>query len=147
MQLTFVQSTLKDFELLVELRIEAMRESLEAIGRFDRDRSTERFRASFNPDNTKKIMNEGVFVGFVAVTEKEDHIYLDHLYVEPSSQSLGIGSAVMKNLIKMSQEKKLPIRLGALRASNSNRFYKRHGFLVTNEDEFDIYYERIIQSE
>jgi hypothetical protein len=37
---------------------------------------------------------------------------------------------------------RMPIRLGALRGSDSNRFYQRHGFMPTDEAEWDIYYVR-----
>ena len=124
-----------------------MRESLEAIGRFDRERSVQRFRSSFAPENTRKLKLEGVLVGFIATTEKEDHLYLDQLYIHPKFQSQGIGSHIMKELIDSSEKKALPIRLGALRASNSNNFNQRHGFIVKKEDEWDIYYERSNQAQ
>lgn len=142
MKLTFEVTTVDDFDCLVELRIDAMKESLEAIGRLDRERSIERFRSSFTPETTKTIRNEKELVGFIAVSEKEDHFYLDHLYIDPKFQSLGIGTLVIKELVGTSEKRKLPIRLGALKSSKSNEFYIRHGFEVTQEDEFDIYYER-----
>ncbi len=142
MELTYVSATAEDFDELVELRIDAMKESLEAIGRFDRERSVERFRASFRPIETKILKKEEETIGFFAVSEQEDHLYLDHLYISPNHQSLGFGSMAIKEIISRSEESDLPIRLGALRASKSNDFYLSHGFVVTNEDEFDIYYER-----
>jgi len=142
MELTFEPTSVDDFEILVELRIDAMRESLETIGRFNRERSVERFRSSFSPENTKIIRRGKDLAGFITVSEKEDHFYLDHLYIDPKLQSLGIGSKVLKGLIETSEKKGLPVRLGALRSSKSNDFYKRHGFVVSSEDEFDIYYER-----
>lgn len=142
MELTFEPTSADDFDFLVELRIEAMKESLEAIGRFNRKRSTERFRSSFAPEKTKIIRKGGAPVGFIAVSEKDDHLYLDHLYIDPKHQSQGIGSMTLRALVATSEERNLPIRLGALRASKSNAFYKRHGFAFTKEDEFDIYYER-----
>lgn len=142
MDIRYEAATDDDFSELVELRIEAMRESLEALGRFNRIRSVERFRASFSPDDTKRIMNGNVLVGFFAVTERDDHLYLGHLYISPRYQSSGIGSAVMKNLINSSEEKMKPIRLGALKSSRSNAFYRRHGFSITSDDEWDTYYER-----
>lgn len=36
----------------------------------------------------------------------------------------------------------MTVSLGALRDSPSNRFYQRHGFVQTAEDEWDIYYLR-----
>src|SRR4051812_15453151 len=39
-------------------------------------------------------------------------------------------------------QRTVPIHVGALKESASNRFYERHGFLKTNESEWDIYYVR-----
>ncbi|MDF1811522.1 MAG: GNAT family N-acetyltransferase [Verrucomicrobiales bacterium] len=144
MDLSIETALPEDFDDLVELRLEAMKESLEAIGRFDRDRSIERFRKSFDPENTRKIRKEGILAGFIATTHHHDHIHLDHLYVAPSFQSSGIGSLLMQKLVETSEAKGLPIRLGALRASKSNSFYQRQGFVVLSEDEWDTYYERAI---
>ncbi|MGJ8673793.1 GNAT family N-acetyltransferase [Rubritalea sp.] len=110
MKLTTEQSKDEDFDSLVELRLSAMKESLEAIGRFDRARSIDRFRSSFSPENTRKIKREGVLIGFVAITEHQDHLYLDHLYIDPEFQSLGFGSQMMRELIELSEQKTLPVR-------------------------------------
>ncbi|MCH6258543.1 GNAT family N-acetyltransferase [Puniceicoccaceae bacterium K14] len=142
MDLTYEPATAEDFDLLVELRIDAMKESLVAIGRFNRERSVERFRSSYRAKETKLIKCEDELIGFIAVSEKEDCLYLGHLYIDPRFQSSGVGSWAIEKLIEASEARGLPIRLGALRSSRSNNFYQRHGFVVTHEDEFDIHYER-----
>src|SRR5437660_5430228 len=55
MQLELVDATADDFEALVALRIAAMRESLERIGRFDPARARERFAAGFDPARTRHV--------------------------------------------------------------------------------------------
>lgn len=125
MDLTYTPATEEDFEELVELRVEAMKESLEAIGRFDRDRSIERLRSSFRPKETKIMKKDDETVGFFSVSKKKDHLHLDHLYISPDHQSLGYGSIAIDKIIIRSEESGLPIRLGALRSSRSNDFYQR----------------------
>ncbi|MBK1880415.1 GNAT family N-acetyltransferase [Pelagicoccus mobilis] len=142
MELSYATASPDDFESLLELRLLAMRPSLKAIGRFDPQRSAERFKKSFAPQNTEKLIVDRTLVGFVAVTTKNDHLYLDHLYIHPDFQSSGIGSQALTRIIQSADEKQLPIKLNALRSSPSNSFYKRHGFRVTREEEWDIYYER-----
>lgn len=62
MNIEFKQTAQSDFYELVELRIAAMKESLEAIGRFDRERTIERFRNNFVPEDTKTITSSlGIF--------------------------------------------------------------------------------------
>lgn len=131
-----------DFDALVALRIAAMRESLERIGRFDPDRARERFRSGFDPARTRHIVAGDMRVGFVVTKPEASALLLDHLYIHPDHQGQGLGSAVLRMIIAEADELGLPIRLGALRGSDSNRFYQRHGFVQTEEAEWDIYYLR-----
>ena len=61
----FVAAQKKDAEVLAELRVLAMQESLEAIGRFDRERARERFLSGYCPEITRKVLLDDVFVGFL----------------------------------------------------------------------------------
>ena len=71
----------------------------------------------------------------------EDHIYLDHLYFYPNYQNLGLGGSLVTKIKQQAKASGLPIRLGALRESLSNEFYKKHGFVCTHAEEWDIFYE------
>ena len=131
-----------DLEALVALRIEAMRESLEAIGRFDPVRARERFVSGFAPQCTRHIVVDGERVGFVVVKRDGDALLLDHLYLRPGSQGRGIGAAVLAMVFAEADAQALPLRVGALRGSASNRFYLRHGFRLVDTGEFDHHYIR-----
>ncbi|WLG99528.1 GNAT family N-acetyltransferase [Pseudomonas beijingensis] len=131
-----------DSDSLVSIRIEAMRESLERVGRFDPIRARERFISSFEPRNTHHIDVSGKRVGFVVVKHHNNELLLDHLYVIPDAQGSGIGSAVLDHIFKEADAAALPIRVGALKESASNRFYIRHGFRFIESSEFDNYYVR-----
>jgi len=135
-----------DAEALVQLRIEAMRESLERIGRFDAVRARERFLSGFSPEHTRHIEFEGRRAGFVVVRPQADCLLLDHLYIHPTSQGLGIGAAVLADVIEQATAQGLAVRVGALRESDSNRFYARHGFQLVEQTEFDNYYVRLSSS-
>jgi GNAT superfamily N-acetyltransferase len=136
MNLSFADTTFADIDTLVHIRIAAMRESLERVGRFDPVRARERFVASFDPAFCRFILIDGAQAGFVLFRSLADHLVLDHLYIVPAQQGRGIGQAVLAD------SKSLPIKVGALRDSDSNRFYRRHGFVKTGESEWDIYYVR-----
>ncbi|WP_157522773.1 GNAT family N-acetyltransferase [Mitsuaria sp. 7] len=140
--LQFQRAESTDVEALVALRIAAMRESLERIGRFDPQRARERFLSSFDPARTRHIVVDGHRVGFVVTTPQAQWLSLDHLYIDPPSQGHGIGAAVLADVFDESRRLGLPVRVGALKQSDSNRFYKRHGFELVEEGEFDCYYVR-----
>lgn len=137
----FTAASQDDFERLVVLRIATMRESLQRIGRFDEQRARERFRGSFKPSQTRLIMVDGAVAGCVALGPHDAGLLLEHFYIAPAKQGRGLGSAVLLRLLAEAAASGLPIRLGVLRASDAERFYRRHGFVMTGEDEWDIYYE------
>lgn len=131
-----------DLDYLVRLRIDAMRESLERIGRFDSARARERFASGFSPERTRHILWEGRRAGFLAVKPHPDHLLLDHLYIRPDEQGRGIGGEVLKSVFRDADAMGIPIKVGVLRGSDANRFYSRHGFTLESESEWDIYYVR-----
>lgn len=140
--ITFSGASADDAETLVALRIEAMRESLERVGRFDPVRARERFLSGFSPLHTRHIHVNGQRVGFVVVKPVEQGLLLDHLYIRPAHQGKGIGAVVLSRVFSETEAANCPIRVGALRESASNRFYIRHGFVLVEQGEFDNYYVR-----
>jgi len=142
MQIRFSPADEADFERLLALRILVMREHLERIGRFDPDRARLRFRAGFRPTQTRLIEADGAFAGCVTLGRADDHFELEHFYLTPDCQGRGIGAAVLARLLAEADAAGLPIRLGVLQRSPAARFYERHGFRFTGEDEFDVFYER-----
>jgi len=124
-----------------------MRESLEAIGRFDLERARLRLAATFKPEQTYWIVagsqeREPERIGFYAMQTEADHLMLQHLYLHPSASGRGRGAQVMQRLIAESAQTNLPLRVCALRDSRSNAFYTAHGFVRTGAGEWDIEYER-----
>ncbi|WP_289032601.1 GNAT family N-acetyltransferase [uncultured Roseibium sp.] len=139
--LDFVTAGDEDGECLANLRVAAMRPSLEAIGRFDPARAKARFLESFTPDETLRIEASGQLLGFFVLRTRSDHLYLDHLYVLPDIQGKGIGTHVVRYAQQKAEAAKLPLRLVALRGSAANEFYTRHGFKLKGSAEFDNAYE------
>lgn len=141
-RVSFLAVNAVDFDRLADLRVAAMRESLERVGRFNPERARERLRSTFSPEHTRVIIFQGERVGFYAARPSPDGLILEHLYVHPDFQGRGIGRAILKRLFAEADQLSTPITVGALRESASNRFYLRHGFEKTGESEWDIYYVR-----
>ena len=124
------------------IRIAAMRESLERVGRFDPQRARDRFLARFDPALTRHVLADGERVGFVVVCPQDDGLLLDHLYLLPRVQGRGIGAAVLADVLARADASRLPVRVGALRGSDANRFYARHGFMRVARTDWDDLYLR-----
>lgn len=139
----FTPASADDGDELADLRVEIMRPSLEAAGRFDKARARQRFLNSFDPNDTQKIERGGQLIGFYAVKEMGDHLYLDNLYLRAAEQGRGVGSMIVGKIKEQASQRALPIRLAALKGSDVNAFYLRHGFMLTGTSEFDNHYEFI----
>jgi GNAT superfamily N-acetyltransferase len=138
--ISFEPCGVDDFETLLAIRMDAMRESLERLGRFDPQRARERLERSFYPEFSRFIIADGIRIGFHTFRPAQDGFHLEHFYILPAYQSRGIGSSVLKMLIVEGEKARLPIYLGALKQSPANRFYERQGFVKNAESEWDIYY-------
>ena len=139
---TFLQVVASDFDALADFRVAAMRESLERVGRFDPMRARERLRSSFSPEHTLFVVVEDAKVGFYATRPTPEGLQLDHLYVHPDYQGRGIGGIVLRSIISEADKRGIPVLVGALKESASNRFYQRHGFALSKEEDWDNYYVR-----
>jgi GNAT superfamily N-acetyltransferase len=139
---TFEPASADDAEALVAIRIAAMRESLDRIGRFDPQRARDRFLAHFDPACTRHVLVDGARAGFVVLRPQDDTWLLDHLYVLPSFQGRGIGAAVLRDVFASADAHGRALRVGALRESGANRFYARHGFELVGRTEWDNHYLR-----
>lgn len=126
----------EDFEDMLALRIEALRESLERLGRFDPEVARARLKSQFRPDWMQHIVLDGERVGYFTVEPRGGELRLQHLYLRPAAQGQGLGSWVLDNI----KARGLPVTLAALRESRANDFYRHHGFRVVEEQDFDIEY-------
>lgn len=133
---------LTEADELADLRVAAMRDSLERVGRFDPVRARDRFLLTFCPEHTRHIVQSGARVGFMVLKTVGDEFLLDHLYIRPGHQGQGIGAAVLALVFSQADALGLPVRVGALKGSEANRFYVRHGFVGVEHGEFDNYYVR-----
>lgn len=140
--LSYEPAVAADLDALVALRIEAMRESLERVGRFDPARARERFASSFEPARTRHLLLDGQRVGFVVVKPRPDGLLLDHLYLRPDAQGQGVGSRVLADVLAEADAQGLPLHVGVLRDSVANAFYARRGFQKVGEAQWDLYYRR-----
>jgi GNAT superfamily N-acetyltransferase len=138
-----------DFEAMLALRIDAMRPSLERVGRFDAARSRERLSAGFVVPYMHHIVLDGdQRIGFVTLKpEDSDALRLDHLYLRTGFQGLGIGEWVLEWAKLQARAQRLDIKLTALVKSDANRFYLRHGFVLEGGEGVDLHYRWRVASE
>jgi GNAT superfamily N-acetyltransferase len=143
MTILFSPAREADFEPLLALRMLALRESLERVGRFDPARGRARFRDGFSPEHTLLIHDDGVFAGCVTVRDEGPReTWLENLYLRPGIQGRGVGARAMAAILARTDAEGRTVRLSVLIGSPANRFYVRLGFVETHREDVDIYYAR-----
>jgi GNAT superfamily N-acetyltransferase len=130
-----------DFDDMLALRIAALRPSLERLGRFDAARARDRLAAGFAPPHMQHIVQDGQRIGFVTVhPEGDDALRLEHLYVVPGHQGQGVGAWVLRGVQAHARDTGRVLKVSALKLSDANRFYQRHGFRPDGEGEWDLHH-------
>ncbi|RCS21627.1 N-acetyltransferase [Phyllobacterium salinisoli] len=79
------------------------------------------------------IVDNGHDVGCVTVEKHSDHLWLDELFREPTSQRRGIGSKILWDVIADAEGGDIPLRLSVLTTNPALDFYLRHGFRIHQE--------------
>ncbi|MGC0339892.1 N-acetyltransferase family protein [Streptomyces sp. SLBN-8D4] len=139
---TLRPATPADVEVIAELRAVVMRPDLERLGRFDEHRVRQRFRDAFIARHLSIIEAEDRFAGCVALRPAEDGHWLEHFFIAPELQGLGLGSAVLRGLLARTDADGELVRLNVLQGSAARRLYERHGFSVESEDSVDVFMVR-----
>ena len=131
-----------DFEPLLALRIDVMREDLERVGRFKPSRARRIFREHFDEPGLRLILVGDQRAGCVGVRREADCLKIDSFYLDRRHHNSGLGTAILKVLLAESDEQGLPVRLEVLTGSKAQRFYERHGFMKLSQDDIEAEYER-----
>ena len=140
MALRLVPVRAEDFEDLLALRIAAMRDSLERAGLFDPSRARQRFEGQFDPACSWHIEQGPARAGLLTLKVQAGALRVEHLYIHPHHQNQGVGAWALEQAKTHARQLGLDLTLAALRASDANRFYQRHGFLPVGSTDVDIEY-------
>jgi GNAT superfamily N-acetyltransferase len=131
-----------DFEALLAIRIDVMREHLERVFRYKPSRARRIFREHFKEPGMRLILIGDETAGCVGFRLGKDEIKIDSFYLARRHHNRGLGAAILKVLLAEADTLGLPVRLDVLRGSPADRFYERHGFVKLGSDDIEVHYER-----
>jgi GNAT superfamily N-acetyltransferase len=131
-----------DFEPLLALRIEVMREHLERVFRYKPSRARRIFREHFDDPGLRLILLNGERIGCVGFRTGAGCFKIDSFYLERRFHGSGLGTRILKVLLAEADAARLPVRLDVLIGSKADRFYLRAGFVKLRADDIEAEYER-----
>ena len=129
-------ASLDDIEELFAIHRAALGEYIAATWGWDDEWQQKFFRKGFDSYVRSVIEVQGVSIGFLDVTEREEGLYLENIELAPKYQNRGIGTEIIRSLIARAQAKRTIVRLQVLRANPRARaLYERLGFEDVGETE------------
>lgn len=118
-----------DFDFVYQLKKIAYKEYIEQTWGWDEQFQLKFHKENFSSLNTHIIKADDQPIGSVDVKEGDANIFISGLYILPSFQSKGIGSFLIKDLIKEAETKKKRLELEVLRVNaKALKLYERLGF-------------------
>jgi ribosomal protein S18 acetylase RimI-like enzyme len=98
------------------------------------------FRSKFYKEqNSSLIIVDGEPVGWIAVARHGRSIHLDGIYFSVASQNQGIGTALLRELMREAKESGLPLTLSTAKINPAVRLYERLGFVTSGSGEYKLY--------
>jgi ribosomal protein S18 acetylase RimI-like enzyme len=132
-----------DRDFLFHLNEATMREQIERVWGWDDSEQAALFDARFQPDSWRIIQACGRDIGVLIVEEHPDQIYLAEIQILPEWQARGIGSSILRSLIKEAATAGKPLTLRVLHVNVGARLlYARLGFREVKTIETHVYLRR-----
>lgn len=116
-----------DFYFLWDLHQSELRPYIERIWGWDEDWQKGYFRDHFDPTNQRIIQYEGEDIGTVKVEEHKARIFLTYIVFSAKYQGKGLGTAIIQDVIRLAEGKKLPVRLKVLRGNPAKEIVRAAG--------------------
>jgi len=127
-------ATEEDFAWLWELKRQTMRIYVEQTwGSWDDGVQDIYFRQGFLPEKLRIIRAGNDDAGMLEVERSPHEIYLCRIEILPKFQSLGLGSAILGDLIAEARQRRVPLRLQVLKVNPARRLYERLGLRAAGE--------------
>ena len=87
---------------------------------------------------TSIIVVDALDAGWLQVDEFPDSIYLGQLYLAPSFQNCGVGTAIVSSLSDRARQAGKSLALDVMKNNRARALYKRLGFQVIGESEYKL---------
>ena len=132
----FIKAAYSDRDYLLSLRKLTMVEHLENAGLFLTDQQHV-LRLDDQYDCSHLIVINEVQIGTLKYQTHAQYTEIMQLQIHPLHQNKGYGRAVIEQVITSAQSK--PIKLTVLKNNPALGLYKRLGFTITDENNYEYY--------
>ena len=135
-----------DFEFAFDAKRQALGPYVEARWGWDEVFQRELHRQRWVERPWSIITADDRNVGTVSITGTPTHLQFEEFYLLPPFQKRGIGSEVLRTVLRDADVKGLSVKLQHLKWNPVGSLYKRHGFVVVAENDIHYFLVRAPQS-
>ena len=129
----------RDLTFARDVYFETMRWIIERLFGWDPAREGKNFAQFFRLDEVRIITADEQDVGWIQEQVDDTTINLGSFYVMPMMQKRGIGTQVLQMLLARARNQSKAITLAVVKINPALRFYEKHGFRITHEDQHKFY--------
>jgi len=135
----------RDQEFCFRVTKEAMKPYVEAaFGPWDDEWQRRRLENDLASSLHEIVVVGGTDIGLWSVTHEPERFLLRKIYLLPEFQRRGIGSILLRRLIRKSEASRVPIELRYLMVNPVVSFYERLGFSWLKEEPPYVYVRRAL---
>jgi len=131
----------EDFRYCARLYFEGMDNIIKGLN-LNMDFQVATFRQRWDVGQVRIITLDGTDIGWLQSFAKDDALFVGQLFVDVAWRRRGIGTKVIKGLIKEAERASRAVTLGVVKTNPALRLYERLGFRTTHEDERKFYMRR-----
>jgi len=132
-----------DFEATYLIKSNSLKPYIEIIWGWDESFQKRVHKENFSKENIDLIIFDEKEIGYLAMKESDEDIYIENILIDNRFQNLGIGTKIMKSIINKADSQKKAILLQVLKINvKAKRFYTNLGFNEISEKEYHIVMEK-----
>jgi ribosomal protein S18 acetylase RimI-like enzyme len=133
------QATKSDHNFCYLLKKATLKEHIAKIWDWDEEWQKDYHSKHFKPEVLKIITKSSENIGCISIIEEEDQFFLSLIEILPQFQNQGIGTTLIRELLKEAKEKQKDLYLQVLISNDkAQRLYKRMGFKVKEKTDTHI---------
>jgi ribosomal protein S18 acetylase RimI-like enzyme len=112
--------------------------TVELLGKWNEPGQKHVVESALLEEGTSIIVIDGSDAGWLQVRELPDAIFLSQLYLAPSLQNRGVGTAILRALNDKGRQAGKALTLDVMKNNPARLLYERIGFRVTGETEYKL---------
>jgi len=141
MRVSLRRAETADYDYCAALYFKEMEPTIRELN-LDMAEHAARIRQLWVAQEVRIIVLDGAEIGWLQTRPEGDSLFLAQFFVARPFQGRGVGTEVMRHIIREAPDAGLAVKLGVVKSNPAQRLYQRLGFRITHEDERKFYMQR-----